>query len=52
MDKQNARVITILIIITIISLTGFEIISTNPGLFWIYGILTLIILVLAYRRIK
>jgi hypothetical protein len=46
------RTLRILIILAVIVLTGFDVISSNPGLVWIYGLLVVIVLTIVMIREK
>jgi Flp pilus assembly protein TadB len=48
MDEALTRNLRILIILAVIAITGFDIIQSNPSIWWIYGILVVIVLVVLF----
>jgi hypothetical protein len=50
MDPSTARILRILVVLVIIAWTGIDIISMNPGLVWIYGVLVVLVLVILFWR--
>jgi Flp pilus assembly protein TadB len=55
MDEALSRNLRILIILAVIAITGLDIISTNPSIWWVFGILVVIVLVILFvqdRRAK
>lgn len=44
MDEALSRNLRILIILAVIAITGLDIISTNASIWWIFGILVVIVL--------
>jgi Flp pilus assembly protein TadB len=48
MDEGLTRNLRILIILAVIAITGFDIISTNPSIWWVYGILVVLVLVILF----
>jgi len=50
MDQELAHTLRILIILVVIALTGFDIISSNPDIWWIYGILVVIVLGIVFLQ--
>ena len=48
MDEALTRNLRILIILAVIAITGFDIIQTNPSIWWIFGILVVIVLVVLF----
>jgi hypothetical protein len=50
MDEIFSRNLRILIILAVIAITGLEIISANPSIWWIYGILVVVILAILFVR--
>ena len=55
MDEGLTRNLRILIILAVIAITGLDIISTNPSIWWVYGILVVLVLAILFvqdRRAK
>ena len=55
MDEGLTRNLRILIILAVIAITGLDIISTNPSIWWVYGILVALVLAILFvqdRRSK
>jgi len=50
MDEMLSRNLRILIILAVVAITGLEVISTNPSIWWLYGILVVIVLVILFIR--
>jgi hypothetical protein len=50
MDETLSRNLRILIILAVIAITGFDIISTNPSIWWVFGILVVIVLAILFIR--
>jgi hypothetical protein len=50
MDTTLSRNLRILIILGVIAITGLDLISTNPSIWWVYGILVVIILAALFIR--
>ena len=48
MDEGLTRNLRILIILAVIAITGLDIISTNPSIWWVYGILVVFVLAILF----
>ena len=48
MDEGLTRNLRILIILAVIAITGLDIISTNPSIWWVYGILVVLVLAILF----